>query len=282
MKQATVPKWKTEKSSVGVIDFKSENSDSLDKSGVTATFLPGTSFNKEIKKIAGNDSATITSKDTNIQGIERAELSEAPETKATVSVSDSEVPIYAWFKEGTLYIASEAEKLSVNASAFGMFHHLNALEAAPVTTDFDTSTTENFGQMFQDCPNLTYIDISSFSTESAESMDKMFHGNEALDTISLGKSWQFVNSVSLPKSNWKSDKDSRVWSCAALETMYTANDAATFSATNDNASVIPEEELFWGESLKKTISTLYQIHPVHLRRSVFVRMMKSPLAITEE
>lgn len=163
-----------------------------------------------------------------------------------------EVPIYAWFKEGTLYIASEAEKLSVNASAFGMFHHLNALEAAPVTTDFDTSTTENFGQMFQDYPNLTYIDISSFSTESAESMDKMFHGNEALDTISLGKSWQFVNSVSLPKSNWKSDKDSRVWSCAALETMYTANDAATFSATrNDNASVIPEEELFWGESLKR-------------------------------
>lgn len=255
---------KQRKSSVGVIDFKSENSDSLDKSGVTATFLPGTSFNKEIKKIAGNDSATITSKDTNIQGIERAELSEAPETKATVSVSDSEVPIYAWFKEGTLYIASEAEKLSVNASAFGMFHHLNALEAAPVTTDFDTSTTENFGQMFQDCPNLTYIDISSFSTESAESMDKMFHGNEALDTISLGKSWQFVNSVSLPKSNWKSDKDSRVWSCAALETMYTANDAATFSATNDNASVIPEEELFWGESLKKD-----NIYPVSDPSSAF-------------
>lgn len=47
--------------------------------------------------------------------------------------------------------------------------------------------------MFENCSNLTTIDLSSFSPESVESMDNIFEGCTNLKTIYVNEDWDNYN-----------------------------------------------------------------------------------------
>ena len=152
-----------------------------------ATFLPGKQFNAKIKQLAGDIDATHTTRDTNITTIMRypGTPSQSILNNADiVSTSDSIVPIYAWFDNGTLYYYSEAEHLYMNSDAIAMFYELKNVTAIDVLT-INTSRTVNMGSLFDRCNNLEIIDLSNFDTSSVTSMGWMFASNYKLQTIDL-------------------------------------------------------------------------------------------------
>lgn len=217
-----------------------------------ATFLSGTAFNVKIKQLSGDSSPSAFSKNNSIHSLQRADMSELPEgTKDLVSTNTSDMPIYSWYEDGVLYFASDADKLCLNAMSNFMFYGLQELNDVEIITEVDTSNAESMIEMFADCSSLSSLDLSSFDVSAAENMDKMFRHNSSLTEITLGQNWDFVSATSLPKTNWKSSKDGSVWTYAALETKYTGAAAATFTVTDEEPTIFPEEGLFEGDGLRE-------------------------------
>lgn len=217
-----------------------------------ATFLSGTAFAVKIKELSGDSNAGPMSRNTSITAIRREAVSEKPSSvKDVVSTSTSEAPIYAWYDNGILYFASDADKLYLNKTSNFMFCGLEGLTDIDVLSEIDSSNAESMIEMFAGCNSLQSINLSSFVTAAVKNMDKMFSGDEALSEITLGDGWEFTSATSLPKENWVSSIDGSVWTYAALETEYSSKDAATFSVTSDAATVTPKEELFEGDGLNE-------------------------------
>ena len=152
-----------------------------------ATFLPGKQFNAKIKQLAGDIDATHTTRDTNITTIMRypGTPSQSILNNADiVSTSDSIVPIYAWYENGTLYYYSETEHLYMNSDASSMFYELKNVTAIDVST-INTSRTVNMRNLFDRCNNLEIMDLSNFDTSSVTNMAWMFASNYKFQTINL-------------------------------------------------------------------------------------------------
>ena len=47
--------------------------------------------------------------------------------------------------------------------------------------------------MFENCSNLTTIDLSNFNTQSVKSLSKMFKGCSHLKTIYVNSNWDYDN-----------------------------------------------------------------------------------------
>lgn len=225
-----------------------------------ATLLSGTSFNARIKQIAGSVDANFSTVDTSISEIVWSDASSIPEgvmqNSNLVSTSSSDSPVYAWFEDGIMHIASGAETIYLNEQANFMFYRLGSLETFAFPDNIDSSSTESMIEMFGDCNSLASIDLSAMDI-TADHLDSMFEGDSALKEITFGRGWSFPTATSIPKTNWKSSSSGAVWSYAALETMYSSGDAATFTATDEKATVVPDETLYEGDGLGSN-----NMHPV--------------------
>lgn len=235
------------------VEVLEEADTSANQTGGEAIFLSGTNFNAKIKVIAGNSGANFSTSDNSIKEIVWADSEDIPEetknSENTVSSSTSSVPIYAWFEDGVLSIGSEADTMELGAQANFMFYRLKGLESFSFPASVDTSKTESLVNMFAGCSKLTSLDLSNMDTQDASNMNDMFSGDSVLSEITLGKSWKFATATGIPKKNWQSSATGEVWSYAALENLYAPADAATFSVTDADADVKPDEELFEGDSL---------------------------------
>ena len=158
-----------------------------------ATFLSGPEFNIKIKNIAG-DSATSTSDvNTNITSIVRSNnLSISPTSNNIVSTNDSDIPIYAWFNNGTIYYYSNIDTLYMNTNSSYMFTTLDKT----VSIDFNTINTSNVTNMqglFEYSNSLKIIDLSNFDTSNVTNMrymfDMQYNHDAKVEKIIFGKNF---------------------------------------------------------------------------------------------
>lgn len=231
----------------------------LDAAEGTATFLSGTAFNKKIKQIAGNESATTMTIDENIEAIRWVDPADTPEEARNnvVSTSSSELPIYAWFENGVLYLSTEAETKCLNTASNFMFYGLEELTDVSALEEIDSSNAESMVNMLAGCKKVEYVNLNSFSISDGANMDGMFDGMDMLSRITLGENWKFSTAASIPKMNWENEEDRAVWTYAALETRFDPGAAGTYFVSDADATVLPDEELFEGDGLH--INNMYPV-----------------------
>ena len=197
--------------------------------GDIAKFLPGTDFNIKIKQLANPSMSNIEKNtfDSNITSIQRSNtLSITPTADNKVSSSDSDIDIYAWFSNGTLYYYSTADKLYLNEDASHMFRSFLNMASIDFTT-IDTSKTTNMQGIFIDDISLLSLDLSHFNTSNVTNMSFMFgfnatttntYGSPKITTLDLsnfdtsnvtnmeGMFYNCISLISLDLSNFDTSK----------------------------------------------------------------------------
>ena len=167
---------------------------------INATFINGQDVNTIMKKLAGNPSATYSTIDSNITSIERIEegVEENQIAKAIlqqmeenainynetiadstvavkVQLNSSDVPIYMWYNDGTIYWYSKAYKPALNENASYMFSNLSEVTSIDVS-GFKTSNVTSMDEMFSGCSKLKTINASTdFKTTNVTSSSNMFN-----------------------------------------------------------------------------------------------------------
>ena len=154
-----------------------ENGETEPADTLLAVFLPGTDFIKKIKVLGNNSSATYDMPDTAIKYLKKSSVEPTDinkQEKNVVSTSDSEVPIYAWFDNGTLYWWSEDYKPNLNENANFMFYNLQGLKDIELDK-IKTNITTSMLYMFGNCKDLETLDVSKFDTSRVKNMAYMFY-----------------------------------------------------------------------------------------------------------
>ena len=201
----------------------------------TATLLHGIWFNEMLKSLAGSDESIIQILYT----------WSMPVWAITwiVSTSWSSLPVVAWYKDGIVYIVTEADKIYLNEDSSGMFGGLEFVTKIDTTnwdtskvtnmsdmffgcsglneldvSNWDTSKVESMSDMFNNCGSLTWLDVSNWDTSKVESMSDMFFGCSSLEkldvnnwnTTSLIEVWQMFEDCSsltwFDLNNWNTSK----------------------------------------------------------------------------
>ena len=156
---------------------------------IDAKFDVGKTVNIKMKTLAGDEideRYPEYTNDSNILEIKRSLTEPTAENKTSehiVSASDSELPIYAWFDNGTIYWWSAATKEYLNEDASNMFRRLkNVVE---IDTSFGTSNVTNMSHLFEECGSITEIDVSGFDTRNVTDMSFMFSLLSSLTSIDV-------------------------------------------------------------------------------------------------
>ncbi len=180
---------------------------------LTAELDWGSSVNGQMKRVAGNPSASYSTEDTSIIYIRRSYTEPTAENKVgdhIISASNSKHPVYIWFDNGTLYWWSLADRVefgthaswfcsrmlalkSVDIEDFYtdksiymdyMFYNCNALESLNLS-NINTSNVQTMEWMFNSCSSLTSLDLSKFNTQNVTNMYNMFGGCLSLTSLDL-------------------------------------------------------------------------------------------------
>lgn len=77
--------------------------------------------------------------------------------------------------------------IRTGVSCENLFSGYTNLEKITFGGILDTSETQNMDSMFEDCPSLTALDLSSFRTAGVQSMRAMFRGCESLTDLKLAE-----------------------------------------------------------------------------------------------
>ena len=153
----------------------------LRKNYSEATLTFGSGLNSILKSLSGSNSYY----NTTITAIERSINAPGEEDNTSViSTNNSSTPVYAWFKDGTIYYYSAAEKIYLNSNAansFSNFQNLTRLDLNGI----DTSRTTTFYCLFSGLKSLESIDLSSFDSSNVTDMSNMFYQNNVLTNLDL-------------------------------------------------------------------------------------------------
>ena len=168
-----------------------------------ATFVDGPTFNVAIKQLANpnlNDITVSGTNDENITSIQRY-TSGVPsaatlENAVKVSTNTSEIDIYAWHTNGTIYYYTEAFNPYMNADAGNMFRALTKVTSIDLST-IDTSRTNTMHAMFLGCNSLTSIDLSNFNTGNVTNMSYMLYECSLLENITFENNFDTSNVINI-------------------------------------------------------------------------------------
>ena len=151
-----------------------------------ATFDTGSNVNAKMKQLSGQSGATISASNTTITSIKRASAiaEEYKTSNNIVSTSTSEVPIYMWYDNGTIYWHSEAEKPYLSSDSIYMFYNCRGLISLDVS-NWDTSNVTSMYNMFANCSSLTSLDVSNFDTSNVTDMYEMFAECSSLTSLDI-------------------------------------------------------------------------------------------------
>ena len=141
-----------------------------------AIFLSGEDFNAKVKTLAGHTNPTYNTVDTNVLYIKKSKEEPSSENKQSqniVSSQNSEVPIYAWFDNETIYWWSEDIKPNLNNNSSRMFQNFHGVEDIELKY-IKTNLTTDMSYLFANCEKLEVIDVSRFDTSNVTNMLSMF------------------------------------------------------------------------------------------------------------
>ena len=145
----------------------------------------GTTVNSKWKTLAaGGTSKEYTEHDTTVTSIQRADtLSQIISTGtegtdyAIISSTNSTIPIYAWYDNGTIYYYSEATVIGLNPISSALFQDFQNLTGIGDFETEDTSQVTNMQDMFYYTGNnaATFnLDLADWDTSSLENAEGMF------------------------------------------------------------------------------------------------------------
>ena len=138
------------------------------------TLVSGQDFNTALKKLADGDGATYNDTNTSITSIEWSNSAPQESDNAiNIAATGTTTPIYAWFKEGTIYINSVLDKIYMNILSSDMFTNMQGITSLDLS-HFDTSNVINMARMFNKMRSLTSLDVSNFDTSKVIYMNAMF------------------------------------------------------------------------------------------------------------
>ena len=143
-----------------------------------AIFDTGQVVNIKMKELAGDNSATHTTANTNITSILKSSaspnISEMTETNI-VSSPESPLPIYMWFNDGAIYWWSEDKTPSMNEDASYMFAVLYSLSDISGLRNIDTSMTVSMRTLFGNSSSLENVnDLKYWNTSNVENLYYLF------------------------------------------------------------------------------------------------------------
>ena len=166
-----------------------------------AVFDTGGRVNVRMKKLSGTANVTDYTSDSNIQYIKESDVE--PDISAMTSANivsslTSDVPIYMWYEDGTIYWWSEAEIVKANSNSMRMFYNCRSLSDITGISSWDTSNVTDMGEMFNWCSNLSDLTgLSSWDTSNVTSMYGMFNNCNAVSDITGLSSWDTSNVTSM-------------------------------------------------------------------------------------
>ena len=189
----------------------------------SAIFDKGSTVNTKMKALSGQ-----TSNNTAITSIKMA-ASLPPtvnpnDSSYILSSNKSEIPIYGWFDEGTLYFYSDAEDIYLNADAYNMFNYLTGLTDISGLAYVNTSMTTTMSNMFSDT-SITNIDaLSGWDVSSVKSMNSMFYNAASLENINGAINWdtsslEQVGTMFMGASNLKNIDGAINWDTSKVTSM---------------------------------------------------------------
>ena len=154
----------------------------------TATLIDGYAFNNAMDALSGNLDK--------IQSIKNADS--VPEDAETKVISDSEsekeAVMYFDAATGTIYIATNAEKISLNEQSDRMFKSCTALTDIDALADWDTGNVTDMDYMFDNCESLTDLSpLSNWDTGNVTDMRYMFSDCNTLSDLSPLSNWSTGN-----------------------------------------------------------------------------------------
>ena len=248
----------------GKVDI-SKSMDGTMHTRASATLESGSIFNKKIKVLAGQSGAGYNTDDNSIVAITKSDqlstLVNTNDSKYIVSTTGSQVPVYAWFDNGTLFYYSEADDIYMNDSSTYMFNRLKALTNIDGLAHLNASRVRYMSDMFLGVIALQNVDaLSSWDTSNVRSMSYMFDATLALSNIDGLANW---NTSSLQNMSYMfSDADSLVrvdallnWDTSNVTDMtdlflYSQNLADISGLANWNTSKVTEMSgMFWGTAI---------------------------------
>ena len=157
----------------------------LRKQFAEGTLISGQIFNATLKTLADGGNPSYFSSNTSITSIEWSENApEESDNAVNIAETGTTTPIYAWFKDGTIYINSELDKIYMNPISSYMFYNFQNVTSLDLS-HFDTSKVTNMSWMFYAMSSLTSLDVSHFDTSKVTSMSDMFNGMSSLTSLDV-------------------------------------------------------------------------------------------------
>ncbi len=158
-----------------------------------ATLEEGTIFNQDIKRLSGDINVDSDSVNTSINRIEISPSAPSEEDNYIyVDGGISTVDVKAWFKNGTIYLYSNKDKIYLSWDCSNMFEGLEGLTQLDLS-HFDTSIVENMTDMFKSTKLITSLDLTNFDTSNVINMAGMFAGCKSLEHIYFGELFDTSN-----------------------------------------------------------------------------------------
>ena len=160
----------------------------------TATLTNGSKMNRIFKTLAGQVNPSVNTDDYAITAIRRADTlpSEVDihNSDNILSSEQSELPVYAWFDNDTIYYYTEADDIYMDASSGNIFENMRVLTDISGLAYWNSSRVETMASMFWGTESLTNIDaLIYWDTSKCKSFSYMFYGARSLENIDGAINW---------------------------------------------------------------------------------------------
>lgn len=233
----------------------------------------GRAIDAKLKRMSGLNITETTNlfeaRLNNIYSIEKGtELPEGFDTEDDnniISTPDSPYKIYAWKKNYSIYIYSDAEVIKGNRDMTETFVNFYNTSRYPGIADWDMSETENFSSMFAVNNGINNVDfLSNWDTSSAKTLYRMFYRNFTLYNIAGLSRWNTSNVTNLSLTFYWT----KIYSLAPLSTTdrgdYTSWDVSnvttmsyTFGANENSGATTVEGISNWNTSNVVNMSSMF-------------------------
>ncbi len=149
------------------------------------TLVSGSNFNVALKILADGGNPEYYTDNTSITSIEWSNTApQESDDAVNLAVEGTTTPIYAWFKDGTIYINSVLDKIYMNDNSSLMFYEMQGVTSLDLS-HFDTSKVTYMSNMFSGMSGLTSLDVSHFDTSNVENMSDMFNRLENIGELDV-------------------------------------------------------------------------------------------------
>ena len=206
----------------------------------TATFDTGSNVNVKLKKLSGQSGAVVNTNNTTITAIKRADLLSVDvnmnDSSYIISTSNSMVPIYAWYDEGTIYYYTDAEVIYLNSNCLKMFHYFSKLVDIDALADWKAGQVGNMQSMFSYSGITDTSALASWDTSKVTDMTDMFYYATSLVNIDSLSNWS-TESLSGIRGMFSRTKITNVDALADWDTSRVADMQQLFYSASNLANI---------------------------------------------